>query len=395
MRSLRTPYGSTGDPHEILTVVIAPDSFKGSLASIEVAAALAEGWRSVRPNDVLHRVPLADGGEGTLDAIAAAVPDAVTRAAGTVRGPDGRPVLGRWLELPGLVGVVELAQMAGLPLMGALDPLGASTFGLGEVIRSALDAGMRRIIVGLGGSASTDGGAGALAALGLRGGADDRRGELDAGGAALASLTAIDRSGLIDPPPDGLLLLTDVSAPLLGQYGAAAIYGPQKGATPAQVEILDAALANFAGLLGAGLLGAGLLGGRVDEPGAGAAGGTAFGLASAFGATISPGADHLARLTGVEDLIADADVLLTGEGRFDDTSLDGKLVGRLIAVAAEAGTPVGVVAGSIAGLDESPALYTRELVALAGSLDGALADPGRWLVLAGADAARHFTTGTS
>jgi glycerate kinase len=374
MRSLRTPYGSSGDPHDILTVVIAPDSFKGSLASIDVAAALAAGWRSVRPDDLLHLVPLADGGEGTLDAIAAAIPDAVGRAAGTVRGPDGRPVPGRWLELPGAIGVVELAQMSGLPLMGSLDPLGASTSGLGEVIRSAIDAGMRQVIVGLGGSASTDGGAGALAALGLRGSAS----VLDAGGAALSELTALDRSGLIAPPPDGMLLLTDVSAPLLGSRGAAAVYGPQKGASPAQVEVLDAALLHFARLLG----------GDVDEPGAGAAGGTAFGLASAFGATIRPGSDYLAELSGVGRLIAEADVLITGEGRFDATSLTGKLVGELVRLAASSGTGTVLVAGSLAV--ESPAAFTASLVDIAGSLEEALAEPVRWLGFAGAEAARRF-----
>ncbi|CAN5379252.1 glycerate kinase [soil metagenome] len=390
MRSLRTPYGSTADPHEILTVVIAPDSFKGSLASIDVAAALAEGWRSVRPNDLLHLVPLADGGEGTLDAIAAAVPDAVTRDAGTVRGPDGRPVRGRWLELPGRVAVVELAQMSGLPLMGSLDPLGASTFGLGEVIRSAIDAGMRRIIVGLGGSASTDGGAGALAALGLRGAVDGRPAALDAGGAALAALTSLDRSGLITPPPDGLLLLTDVTAPLLGPRGAAAVFGPQKGATPADVQDLDAALANFDRVLGfAELLGsAESLGAAVDEPGTGAAGGTAFGLASALGATITPGAQYLAELAGVSDLIGRADVLITGEGRFDETSLTGKLVGQLIAVADRTRTPVCLIAGSLEA--RGPTGFAASLVDLAGSLEAALAEPRRWLRLAGAEAAQRF-----
>lgn len=378
VRSLRTPYGSAGDPHGILTVVIAPDTFKGSLAASEVAAALAEGWRSVRPDDALRLVPLADGGEGTLDAIAAAVPDAVARAAGTVRGPDGRPVPGRWVELPGRVGVVELAQMSGLPLMGALDPLGASTFGLGQVIRSALDSGMRLIIVGLGGSASTDGGSGALAALGLRGGA------LDAGGGALAQLIALDRSGLVARPPDGMILLTDVSAPLLGPRGAAAIFGPQKGATAGHVDVLEASLAHFADLLG----------GDPHQPGAGAAGGTAFGLAAAFGATIVPGADYLAGLTGVSGLIAEAAVLVTGEGSFDDTSTAGKLVGQLLRIAAVSATPVALIAGSIAApvrAVTAATAYSTELVALAGSLEAALAEPARWLSAAGADAARHFS----
>jgi glycerate kinase len=357
-----------------LSIVIAPDSFKGSLPAREVAEAIADGWHSVRPDDTIRSIPQADGGEGTLDAIEAAVAGSVRRDAGLVTGPDGRPVRGEWLELPGRVAVVELAQMCGLPLMKALDPIGATTYGLGQVIRAALASGARRLVIGLGGSASTDGGAGALAALGLAA----QGGELRAGG--LGSIVTLDRSRLLAPPED-VVLLSDVTNPLLGQNGAAAVYGPQKGARPDQVESLDAALARFSGLLG----------GDPAQPGAGAAGGTAYGFSTAWGATIEPGAAYLSTLTGLPDAVARADLLLTGEGRFDATSAEGKLVGQLIGLAGEHGVAAGVIAGQLAvppvDADGEP-LWAASLAELAGTTEAAMADPARWLRVAGAEAAR-------
>jgi len=282
-----------------MKVVIAPDSFKGSLGASEVARAIAAGWESVRPADSLTLIPQADGGEGTLDAVEACVPGAVRRAAGLVTGPDGRSTPGAWLMLPDGTAVVELAQMCGIPLMDRLDPLGASTVGLGEVIRSALASGASRLVIGLGGSASTDGASGALAALGLRADAS-----LTAGGGALGAIGVLDRSQLISPPPGGVTLLTDVSAPLLGPTGAAAVFGPQKGASSAEVAVLDSALAHFANLLGA----------DPGRPGTGAAGGAAYGFAAAWGARIEPGADYLCALTGVPLAIVGADLLITGKG---------------------------------------------------------------------------------
>jgi len=234
---------------DLLRVVIAPDSFKGSLGALEVASAIAEGWLSVRPADAISLIPQADGGGGTRDAIEAAVPGALRHDVGRVTGPDGRSTPGVWLELPGGIAVVELAQMSGLPLMASLDPLGASTVGLGEVIRAALAAGASRLVIGLGGSASTDGAAGALAALGLRGDAP-----LGAGGGGLAALRSLDRSALLAPPPGGVTLLTDVAAPLLGPTGAAAGFGQQglrqeQGFDPVYLGL---------GVLGATLLGVAL-----------------------------------------------------------------------------------------------------------------------------------------
>jgi glycerate kinase len=364
-----------------LSVVIAPDSFKGSLSAADVAAAIARGWAGVRPDDRLTTLPQADGGEGTLDAIAAAVPDAVRHHAGPVTGPDGRLVPGAWLELPGRVGVVELAQCSGLPLMAALDPLGATTRGLGEVIRHALDAGMTSFVVGLGGSASTDGGAGALSALGLRL-LDGRGRPLPDGGGALVGLGSIDRDDLAPPPQGGVALLTDVTAPLLGPSGAAATFGPQKGADAADICVLEAGLARFASLLG----------GHPDAPGSGAAGGTAYGLAAAWGARIERGAQVLQRLTGLTDALGSADVVLSGEGRFDATSTTGKVVGEVLALARERGVRAGVVAGQVAtGADAADSdSWTCSLSELAGSAEEAIADPVRYLERAGREAAGCF-----
>lgn len=307
-----------------LHVAIAPDSFKGSATAREVAEAIAEGWRSVRPQDQLVLIPQADGGEGTLDATDAAVPGSVRHRVGMVTGPDGQPTPGEWLELPDGTGVVELAQMSGLPLMRELDPMGATSRGLGEVIAHVLDAGVPRLLVGLGGSASTDGGMPVLEALGFR-----------------------------TLPPGGAVLLTDVRAPLFGPVGAAAVFAPQKGATPEQVAELDQRLRLVADQLGA----------DPNEPGVGAAGGVAYGL-RAWGAEIRSGFEFLAELTQLRQEIAAADLVITGEGRFDEQSLQGKVVGQIFAMAAETNTPVALIAGQIT---EPPSCWHVALEDLAGS----------------------------
>jgi glycerate kinase len=362
-----------------MKIVVAPDSFKGTLSARGAAEAIALGWTRVHPGDEIVLLPQADGGEGTLDAVEAAVPSAVRRSAGEVTGPDGSPTPGEWLELPGGIAVVELAQASGLPLMAAADARGATTRGLGQVLRAAVENGATSVIVGLGGSASTDGGAGALAALGLR--LSDAAGaDVPDGGAALAALHSVDTTGLVAPPAGGVALLSDVDAPLLGPRGAAAVFGPQKGASAADVVELDAALARFAAVLG----------GDPGAAGAGAAGGTGFGLATAWGATLESGADYIAALSGIDDAIAGADLLLLGEGRFDSQSLGGKVVGQLLARAAASGVPVGVIAGQV-DLDDD-ALWTVSLSALAGSAAEAMAEPETWLHAAGAAAPRHFAT---
>lgn len=243
------------------------------------------------------------------------------------------------------------------------------------VARAALAAGATRLVIGLGGSASTDGGAGALRALGLRL-QDNLGGDLPLGGAALADLAHLDSTYLLPAPPGGVQLLVDVTAPLTGPAGAAAVYGPQKGADPADVTLLDAALRRLAELAG----------GDPDESGAGAAGGTAYGLAAVWGARIVPGATTIAELVGLADALAGADVVLTGEGRFDKTSLSGKVVGSLLDSATLAGVPVGVVAGPV----PRSVSAAVSLVDLAGSVEAALRDPGRWLAEAGAVLARRL-----
>lgn len=368
-----------------LKVVIAPDSFKGSLAATSVAAAIAAGWLSVRPHDTIALIPQADGGEGTIEAIEAAVDGTVRHDVGAVTGPDSRPTPGSWLELPGGIAVVELAQMSGLTLMHELDAVGASTVGLGEVIRRALTAGeshspIRQVVIALGGSASTDGAAGALSSLGLRA----TGASLRTGGVALSRITSIDRSAMLPAPPGGVILLTDVAAPLLGDTGAAAVFGPQKGATPVDIALLESALANFAALLG----------GSTDLAGTGAAGGAGFGFVAAWGARIEPGAAYLATLTRLPEAVAGADVLLTGEGRFDATSCTGKLVGEMIRIAAAHPVRVGIIAGQLTAIPKGGngnRIWSVALVDIAGSVDSAIAEPARWLRDAGAAAASALT----
>jgi glycerate kinase len=367
---------------DVLRVVIAPDSFKGSATAAAAAGAIADGWRGTRPDDRLTLLPQADGGEGTLDAMASAVPEARFHRV-PVTGPDGREVEARWLELPAAdgrtEGVVELAESSGLPLMPQPDAGGATTAGVGETARAAITAGVHSLVIGLGGSASTDGGAGALQALGLS--IRDAAGaELDHGGRALTGLASVDATALLAPPPGGVRLLTDVTNPLLGERGAAAVFGPQKGAAAADVAELERALATWARLLG----------GDPDAPGAGAAGGTAYGLATAWGGRIVPGAPAIAQLTGLDVAAAQADVLIVGEGGFDRTSLEGKVVGHALHLAGP-GTRVIVIAGRV---DAEPRLPDGRLGAsialtgLAGSSTAAQAGALRWLREAGALAAR-------
>lgn len=319
-------------------VIIAPDSFKGSLDADAVAAAIAAGWHGIRPDDEVVELPQADGGEGTLAAIERAVPGALRRSAGAVTGPAGAPVPGEWLELPDGTAVVELAQMSGIALMPRLDPLGATSRGLGEVIAAALDAGADRLVVAIGGSASTDAGVPMLEAIG------DRR-----------------------PPAGGAVVLTDVTAPLLGPTGATAVFGPQKGATTPELQArLESRLAEAAERLG----------GDPGAAGAGAAGGVGYGLA-VWGARITPGAAEVAALSGLTAAAGSADLVITGEGRFDAQSTTGKVVGEVLAL----GRPAALVAGTVEAEFPGPVVA---LVDLAGSAEAAMAEPARWLREAGA-----------
>lgn len=359
-----------------MRIVVAPDSFKGSIGAAAAAAALARGWLTARPGDDVACLPLADGGEGTLDVVAAAVPVARWHQV-TVTGPGGQPAGCPWLSLPDGTAVIELARASGLPLLSEPDPLGAHTTGLGQAIGAALDEGAGAIMIALGGSASTDGGTGALAALGARF-LDGRGRRLPPGGGALTALAEADLSGLRPPPEGGVVCLADVDAPLLGPAGAAAVFSPQKGASASQAALLETGLARLAALLGTDPAG----------PGTGAAGGTGYGFAAAWDAVITQGAPHLCMLAGLDRGMAGADLVITGEGAFDATSLTGKVTGTVLAAAAAAGLPTALVAGQLAD-QPPPGTDAVALAALAGSAAAALAEPRRWLEAAGQQLAQR------
>jgi glycerate kinase len=368
------------------TVVIALDSFKGSIGAADASAAVAAGWRTVHSDHHVVLCPMADGGEGTLDAFAAAVPGA-TRRDVTVTGPEDRPIPAAWLLLPPTedaptgTAVVELASTSGIELLGEpprLRPLDAHTIGFGEAIAAALDHGVSRLVLGIGSSASTDGGTGMLTALGGRF-EDDEGKPILRGGRGLSDLAASDLSSLRPPPPGGAIALSDVTNPLLGPHGAAAVFGPQKGATLTDVRSLDEGLARLAAQL------------SVDPatPGAGAAGGTGYGLL-AWGATLSPGAVSVAELIGLPGAIRTASLVITGEGSYDGQSAAGKAPWHVATLAEGAGVPVALVAGRITA-NSASAHFTaqRSLTDLAGSPELAMRDPARWLKEAGAGLARE------
>ncbi|ANY24912.1 glycerate kinase [Gordonia terrae] len=347
-------------------VVVAPDSFKGSASAHEIAAAITTGWLQARPSDRLTVLPQADGGEGTLSAIASSTADSRWHVVGRpVCGPDRRPVEARWLELPGSVAVIELAESSGLPLMAHPAPTRATTRGLGQVIMAVLSTGARRIVVGLGGSASTDGGVGALLELGLRLYDDDDRPVHVVDALDLERVTRIDSTGLAALPPDGVEILTDTTATLCGPAGAAHTFGAQKGADQPTRRALDRALHHFGGVM------ADHFGISATQPGAGAAGGTGFGLL-AWGATQAPGALRVNELTGLTAALPTADLVITGEGCYDRTSSTGKLVGTVLRHCAERGVRSLVVAGRF---DARPPDLAVELSAVAGSAEAAMADP--------------------
>lgn len=325
-----------------MKIVIAPDSFKESLSALEVAEAIAKGWASVYPDAEICLLPMADGGEGTVDALLAATGG--ERRECQVRGPLGAPVQAHWGWLAGNTAVIEMAAASGLHWVpsGQRDATVTSSYGTGELIREALDGGAKRIILGLGGSATNDGGAGLLQALGMR--LLDRNGaELAAGGAALAQLYQIDMAGL-----DSRLLgvqvdvAADVDNPLCGPRGASAVFGPQKGASPEQVASLDTALQSMANVVAA------TLGEDFSQvPGVGAAGGLGFAAKAFLRAGFRPGIELVAELSGLAEAVQDADLVITGEGRLDAQSLHGKTPVGVARVAQAAGVPVIALAGSL------------------------------------------------
>jgi glycerate kinase len=323
-------------------VVVAPNSFKGSLSASEAAAAIARGVRQALPDADIIEVPVADGGEGTVEALVSAHHGAYRTA--EVEGPLGDPVAAPYgLIETGRTGVVELASASGLTLIAPerRDPRQTSTYGFGQLLEEVRSAGVLQIIAGIGGSATNDGGAGMAQALGYRL-LDAAGNDLPRGGAALARLERIDRTGFVLRWHDvKVKVASDVTNPLTGPLGASAVYGPQKGASPEAVRELDAALARLAAVIEKDL------GKRVaDVPGAGAAGGAGAGLMAFLDATLVPGAPLVVDASGFDTKLAGADLVITGEGMADAQTAYGKAPGEVAKRAQEARIPVLLIAGA-------------------------------------------------
>ncbi len=328
--------------NEPLYIVIAPDSFKESLSSSGVAEAIAEGIKRVAPDATLVLMPMADGGEGTVQAIASST-GATLQSQDTVNAL-GDAISAEWVMLEDNTAVIEMASAAGLEQIAEdkRDVRRASTFGLGKLVTTALDQGARRIVLGLGGSATNDGGSGLLAALGVK--FLDKTGKpLAQGPAALVDLATIDLSGM-DPrvTKTEWLIASDVNNPLCGDHGASAIFGPQKGATEEDVRFLDDALAHFADLT-AKATGQD----RRDEPGAGAAGGLGFAALAYLNATFKPGVEVVAEYAGLDAHLQKADLVITGEGRLDAQTLRGKTIAGIAALTRRYEVPLIALAGSL------------------------------------------------
>ncbi|TCO47812.1 glycerate kinase [Kribbella antiqua] len=359
-------------------VVVASDKFKGTLTSAEVAAAVTSGVRRVHPDAIVDAVPVADGGDGTLAAAVAAGFDLVPV---TVSGPTGEPVRSGFARR-GEVAVVELADASGLIRLpgGIPAPMTATSYGTGELIAAAIDAGCTRVILGVGGSASTEGGAGLVRALGAR--LYDANGaELTEGGAALSALATVELTELTERLAGvEVVVACDVDNPLTGPSGAAATYGPQKGASPAQVEELDTALTNWADLVArARREPAGAAADLRHAPGAGAAGGVGFAALALLGAQLRPGIELVLDLVGFHQQLAGADLVVTGEGALDEQTLHGKAVAGVAAAAAEAGIPVVAVCGTnrldVARLEQAGVLAAYALTDLEPDVRRCIADP--------------------
>ncbi len=339
-----------------MKIVIAPDSFKESLSAPKVAAAIAQGLIQAAPEVHCVCIPMADGGEGTVEAILAATGG--EPRVNVVEDALGRPIQAQWGWLPDKIAIIEMACAAGLEhiALAERDPLRASSFGVGQLIRHALDLGAKHIVLGLGGSATNDAGAGMLQALGLEL-LDAQGNPLAPGGAALSNLARIDSRFLDARLKDiQVTIASDVNNPLCGPKGASAIFGPQKGATPEQVQILDAALAHFADQCADAL--------SEDHrlaPGAGAAGGLGFAARAWMQARFRPGVEVVAELGGLALAIEDAQLVITGEGRMDAQTLHGKTPMGVAKIAQAAGVPVIAIAGSLG--EGYQALYQTGIVA--------------------------------
>ena len=328
------------------TILVAPDSFKGSLSARDAADAMEHGVKNILPDSVVIKHPLSDGGEGLVDILAPALNG--TFVTTEVSGPfPGQRAKARWgLSGDQSTGIIEMAEAAGLTLAppGKRDPKIATTYGVGELIRAALDAGVTSLIIGIGGSATNDGGAGMAEALGVRF-MNESGQPLGRGGAALAALDRIDVSDK-DPRIDQIevIVASDVQNTLCGELGASAVYGPQKGASPRDVKVLDAALFRYAEVLQSAL-GIDVL----SIPGGGAAGGLGAGLVAFCGAQLRRGIDVVFHVTNFDDHLLSTDLVITGEGKIDEQVRFGKALAGVIERAQRAGVPVAAVVGSVDG----------------------------------------------
>ena len=358
-----------------MKVLVAPDSFKGSISNVEAALAIRAGWLIERPDDVIICKPMADGGEGTLETIASANREAI-------RIEIDMPHRPYWLLTSDGTACVELASVCGITLLEELDPLHANTYSLGVVLKTvANDKRVKKIIISVGGSASTDGGVGAVMALGGRF-LNNEGDEIALGGIGLSELASIDLSNLIPAPTGGVVCLADVTNPLLGEFGAAAIFAPQKGASAEDVLILEAGLKKLQNIAA-----------LQEFPGAGAAGGTPYGLRLAWSATLESGSQTIAELIQLEEAIRGCDLVITGEGRLDSQSQHGKVVGTVVVLARKYGKPIRYCVGSSAVAFDS---FSNEngvsLVEIAPSLEDAMGQSQYWLVQAGAKLAASCTS---
>ncbi len=321
-------------------IIIIPDSFKGTLSSVEVCNIMADSVKKCLSEAVVCLVPVADGGEGTVEAFLR--PTGGKRIETRVQGPKGEEIASFYGMLPDGTAVIEMAAAAGLPLMGEqLNVMGATTYGVGQLISQALDQEPRRIILGLGGSATNDGGCGAAAALGVSFFDNDGKKFVPVG-ENLCRITKIDISGLdkrLRKIP--IVTMCDIVNPLCGPSGAACIFGPQKGASKEQVTLLDDGLKNLASVIKHDL--------QLDVadiPGAGAAGGMGAGMTAFFGSTLQRGIEVVLETVKFQEMLHDASLIFTGEGKFDDQSLMGKVVSGVANRAKKAGVPVICVAGA-------------------------------------------------
>ena len=328
-----------------MKIVVAPQSFKGSLGAQKVAEAIASGIKRILPDAEIIILPMADGGEGTVEALVYSTAGQIITT--EVTGPLSEKVAARWGILGvGTSAVIEMAEASGITLVppGKLNPLLTTTYGTGELIKVALDTGCRKLIIGIGGSATNDGGAGMVQALGVRL-LDGNGEELSWGGAALSKLNRIDISGIDKRLSEcQITVACDVTNPLCGEQGASKVYGPQKGATEEMCRHLDNALANYGRII-KNDLGIDVL----DMPGTGAAGGLGAGLVAFLGAELLSGIEIVSKAVGLEDHLEGAALVFTGEGRIDTQTLFGKTIAGVAAKAKALRIPVVAIVGELSG----------------------------------------------